>query len=265
MSRIPQVFQRPISLVLAIAAALAVIVAPAQAQTVVRGVVVEDGSGLPIMTVDIQFRDSAGVVRARALTSQDGRFRLEIPEPGTYSMSVERVGYASAIADSLPMVDGDEVEIEIRMDPRAVVLDGISVVVHEPFVPIRIVQYLERADFNRRAGIGRIYMREDLERLRPNSPQEVLDRVLWGAQCRPQVLLDGLPFMGRMTMLDGESVEGIEIYRGITQIPPEFYRNGMCGLALVWSRTDPPGMKPFSWKRMGFAGLLVALIGLLVK
>jgi hypothetical protein len=39
----------------------------------------------------------------------------------------------------------------------------------------------------------------------------------------------------------------------------------MCGLALVWSRIDPPGMKPFTWKRVAFAGLLVALIGLLVQ
>jgi hypothetical protein len=144
-------------------------------------------------------------------------------------------------------------------------LDAITVVVSEAFVPGRIVQYRERADFNRRAGIGRIYMRDDLERIQPNSAQEVLDRVLWGSRCRPLILLDGLPFDGPMTMVHGEDVEGIEIYRGLTQIPPEYYRYGMCGLAMVWSRPDPPGMRPFSWGRAAVAGFLVGLIALLAQ
>jgi hypothetical protein len=265
MGRSVQILPRSTTSLLSIVAILLAAAAPAHAQAVIRGIVIEDGTSLPIVTVDIQFRDSSGVLRARSLSDEEGRFRVEVADSGTYSMSVRRVGYASAYADSIPIGEGEELDIEIRLDPRAVVLDAITVVVNEPFVPSRIIQYQERADFNRRAGIGRIYMRDDLARLQPNSAQEVLDRILWGASCRPLILLDGLPFDGPMTMIHGEEVEGIEIYRGLTQIPPEYYRYGMCGLALVWSRTDPPGMKPFSWKRLGFAGLLVALIGLVVR
>jgi hypothetical protein len=78
-------------------------------------------------------------------------------------------------------------------------------------------------------------------------------------------MLDGLPFDGPMTMIAGDDVEGIEIYRGVTQIPAEYYRYGMCGLTMVWSRHDPPGMRPLTWKRAGVAGALIVLLGWLAR
>ncbi len=250
-----------------VAAALLAIVMgtpSAVAQSVVHGIVVEDGSRRPISVVDIRLTSVDGTSTGRAISDDEGRFRVEVADSGLFKLEVTRVGYASLTADSIRVFENDELELEIRLDLTAVPLDAVTVVTQRRAEPMRIVRFRERASFNQRAGIGRIYMREDLDRLSPNSAQEVLDRIIW-TRCRPHVLLDGLPFEGSMSMVDGDVIEGIEIYRGITQIPIEYYRSGMCGLAMVWSRSDPPGMRPFSWRRAAVAGVMVLLVGLFAR
>ncbi len=247
----------------AVALLTIVVVTPSVfAQSVVHGIVIEDGSRRPIGVVDIRLTGPEGTSPLRAISDDEGRFRVEVADSGLYTLAVSRVGYAPLTADSIRVHEDDDLELEIRLDPTAVPLDAVTVVAQRRAEPMRIVRFRERATFNQRAGIGRIYMREDLDRLAPNSAQEVLDRVAW-TQCRPHVLLDGLPFEG--SMINGDVIEGIEIYRGITQIPIEYYRSGMCGLAMVWSRSDPPGMRPFSWRRAAVAGVLVALVALLAR
>lgn len=249
------------------AALLAVVVATPSviAQTVVHGIVIEDGSRRPIGVVDIRLTGPEGASPVRTISDDEGRFRVEVADTGLFTLAVNRVGYAPLTADSIRVFADDDLELEIRLDPTAVPLDAVTVVAQRRAEPMRIVRFRERATFNQRAGVGRIYMREDIDRLSPNSAQEVLDGIIWTNRCRPLVLLDGLPFEGSMSMVDGDVIEGIEIYRGITQIPIEYYRSGMCGLAMVWSRSDPPGMKPFSWRRAGVAGVLVALVALLAR
>lgn len=229
-------------------------------QAIIVGTVVEDETALPIRTVDIQLLDENGDVRVRGMSDADGSFRMEVPESGVYSILARRVGYGEVRADGIEIELTDALDVEIRLAPFAVALEPITVTARQSMTPVRIQEFRDRADFNRRAGIGRIYTRDDIDRIQPVTPQQILDGVLWGPRCRPVVLLDGLPFEGRMNMVPGEHVEGIEIYRGVTQIPPQYYRYGMCGLAMVWTRPDPPGMRPFTWLRLGVAAALVALI-----
>lgn len=61
--------------------------------------------------------------------------------------------------------------------------------------------------------------------------------------CRIQYWIDGIPFRGvnrfELDELSPQDVEGIEIYRGPAEIPPQFNRRGsQCGVVLVWTR-DP--------------------------
>jgi hypothetical protein len=65
MSRSPHSNSRRIALTPLLVAAFFAMATPAHAQTLVRGLVLDHGTGAPIVTVDIQFVDSAGVVRAR--------------------------------------------------------------------------------------------------------------------------------------------------------------------------------------------------------
>jgi hypothetical protein len=244
---------------------LGALAAPLSAQSIVRGSVVDDGSGVPINAVDIRLIDADGETRAQTISNEQGHFRMEVVDSDTYSLSVRRVGYAPIMAEGIEVEEESELELEVRLSARAVALQPVTVVAQRRAEPIRITEFRERAELSRRMGRGRVYMRDDLDRLNPNSAQEVLDGVLWGARCRPLVLLDGLPTDGRIFGLSGDQLEGIEIYRGVNQIPPEYYRYGMCGLALVWSRVDPEGMRPLTWARVAVAGVIVAVIGLLSR
>ena len=63
--------------------------------------------------------------------------------------------------------------------------------------------------------------------------------------CRIQYWIDGVPFPGvnrfELDELSPDDVQGIEIYRGPSEIPPQFNRRGsQCGVVLVWTR-DPVG------------------------
>jgi len=237
----------------------------ALAQSIIRGTVIEDSSDFPVSMVDIRLVDGTGATIIRTLSDTLGQFRIEVPDTGTFSLAVRRVGYAPISADSIRVEAEDELEFVIKLNPRAVALEAVTVVARRRAEPLRLMQFRERAELNQRTGLGRIYTREDLDRIRPNSPQQILDGIVWGARCSPRVLLDGLPVEGQVPGLNYDELEGIEIYRGVTQIPLEFYRNGMCGLVMVWTRIDPPGMKPFSWARAAVAAGLVVVIGILMR
>jgi hypothetical protein len=247
------------------------------AQSVVRGTVIEDGTRQPIGVVDLRLLDATGAIRARAFSDEAGRFRMEVPDAGTYSLAVSRVGYATVEARDVEIEAEGDLELEVRLAARAVVLDAVTVVADRRRQFGRLEEFMERAERNRRMGRGRVYLREDIARIRPISVQELINAYSWGTRCRPGILLNGImiepatagPVMPGARLTDSlfgvrpEDIEGIELYRDFNQIPPEYYRPGMCGLALVWTSGEPGG--PWSWKRVAAAGLLVAIIGIFIR
>jgi hypothetical protein len=61
-------------------------------------------------------------------------------------------------------------------------------------------------------------------------------RRIMGA-CRIQYFLDGIPFLGDIDEMTPDQVEGIEVYRGSSSIPPQFNTGtSMCGVIAIWSR-----------------------------
>jgi hypothetical protein len=233
------------------------------AQTVIRGTVVESVNGRPIVTADLRVFDDERRVLAIALTDSAGRFRIELPDSGTFDLAIRHLAFASIMAENLTVARNEDLELRVTLDPTAVLLEGVTVVARAPFEPIRLTEFRERAELNQRMGVGRIYMRDDLDRLNINSAGDLLTG-LSTANCRPTVLLDGLPAEGFLFGLRAEDLEGIEIYRGVTQIPPEFYRYGMCGLTMLWTRAAHPDSKPLTWARTIAAGVILGVIGFLM-
>lgn len=82
----------------------------------------------------------------------------------------------------------------------------------------------------------------------PGHPRVRMDRTprLPGRRaCRVRFYLDGQPLPKdggfRIDALAPEEVEGIEIYRGISEAPPKFQRRSdRCGVVVIWTR-DPSG------------------------
>lgn len=255
----------PILLTLA-AALVALGAGPVSAQIVISGTITDDGTDQPIATVQVLAIAEAGDTVGATLSNAQGAFRLSIPGEGTFSLSIRRVGYQPLMAEALEVGAGDELQIAVRMDPQAVPLEAVTVVAQRRAEPIRITQFRERAEESRRLGRGRVYLRGDLDRMRSLSAGSLLEGVSWGGgRCRPVVLLNGLPADGILSSISADDLEGVEIYRGVTQIPPEYYRYGMCGLALFWTRTDLEGMRPMTWRRVAIGGAVLLLFGLLIR
>ena len=63
-----------------------------------------------------------------------------------------------------------------------------------------------------------------------------------GGSCWPLVWLDGAPLPTAefdLDFLSPQSIEGLEVYTGISQVPPQFMGSrglGSCGVIVVWSR-----------------------------
>ena len=109
-------------------------------------------------------------------------------------------------------------------------------------------------------GIGHFISRERLERDNPAQLTDALRRLPGvqitstrtirnavrfrgnGGGCWPLVWLDGAPLPTAefdIDFLSPQSIEGIEVYSGVSQIPPQFMGArglGSCGVIVVWSR-----------------------------
>jgi hypothetical protein len=109
-------------------------------------------------------------------------------------------------------------------------------------------------------GIGHFVSREKLEHDNPAQLTDVFRRLPGvqitstrfirnavrfrgnGSACWPLVWLDGAPLPTAefdIDFLSPSSVEGIEVYSGISQVPPQFMGSrglGSCGVIVVWSR-----------------------------
>ena len=101
--------------------------AVAQAQ-VFEGQVVEQGSDRPVSTALVRAMDVEGEQAAFMLTDSLGRYRLELPEPGAYTLVAERLGYVPFRSHLLDVTRADgvyPVDLVMAVDP--IPLGGIDV------------------------------------------------------------------------------------------------------------------------------------------
>lgn len=98
---------------------------PAAAQ-VVRGELVERGSGRPIRGALVVLLDSAGEKRATSLTDSAGAYVLHALRPGTFTVRAERVGFRSVTSAPLALGVDEERTHRLESDAAAVSLAGIT-------------------------------------------------------------------------------------------------------------------------------------------
>ena len=113
----------------ALAFALALIgaapVRQAAAQSV-RGTVVNDGN-LPVPGVIVLLLDSASTIRARALTSATGEFRLGAPGAGVYRTRTLRIGFRPTLSDAFTLRASDDVVRRLVLSSVQFSLDTVKV------------------------------------------------------------------------------------------------------------------------------------------
>jgi len=222
----------------------------------VLGRVVEMESGRALEGAEV----SLGGVQGSRFTDHGGRFEFESAPAGTQAVSVATLGRAP-LTDSVEVLAGQTVEVEIRLAIQPVEVDPM-VVIATPRNP-----YLEDMGFYRRRDqgySGQFVSRESIAERDPRSLGDILAvtpgiRVQYGAAggfevrlrraiqmsqsggvgCIPAVYLDDVPVdAGWLQNIPPDRVDGMEVFTGANA--PLRY-NDPCGVILVWTRRGGPG------------------------
>ncbi len=226
---------------------------PAQQQapsSAVAGVVTAAQSGEPLMGVQVVIRGT----RRWGITNQDGSFHLGALKPGAYVIEFRHPNRAP-ILYNLTLEADKTTELSVRLDTRSVALPEVVVEGKETQPAAKMQDFFSR----KAAGHGGYYItRKDIEERQPRVLSDMMRRVpglrvdcdfgscrvtsftearrIMGG-CPIQYFLDGVPFTGDVDELTPDQVEGIEVYRGSSSIPPQFNTGtSMCGVIAVWSR-----------------------------
>lgn len=230
---------------------------------VIRGRVLDADSDAPLEGVNVQAKDALGERLRSAVTDSTGTFRILVPRPGRYDLLASGLGYLAAPPPVVEVAADEVVTVELRMRRDAVPVEGFRVVARRRLPGTLLDEFYERSSRNRRLGIGRIFTREDLDARGPLRVSYLLEQVP-GEPCG-SVFVDGFALRGED--VDGvvipADVEGVEIYRRLSEIPVQYYRPGMTCAVLVWTRRYPRDGEPFRWTRVLSAGAAAAVLWLL--
>jgi hypothetical protein len=101
---------------------------PAAAHSqVVRGVVVDEGSGRAMPGIVVVLLDSAGARLAGVLADDAGRYAIRTGVPGRYGVRAERIGYRADAPTPVKLAAGETVELRLVTRPVPVVLSAVRV------------------------------------------------------------------------------------------------------------------------------------------
>ena len=246
---------------------------------VVRGTVVDDQNLARVQGATVRL--VVGEERtAGAETDEDGAFLMALPGEGEYRLEVSRMGYRTALSQAFVVPGTDTLSVEFRVSPDAILLDPITVTGKTR---------LGRRVFERHRdewGKGFFFDAAQVDSVAPQHPAQVYDAVdkavvHWGWGQHTTGGYGPVPtvqtFLGRGCMLYmvdwvpvipdpfvrqdwasdqlgnlwPEDIVAVEVYRSVTEVPPELQRythrfrvlaGGVredlvhCGLTVFWTR-----------------------------
>jgi len=99
---------------------------PGAAQTV-QGQLIDASTGAPVEGALVLLLTEAGEEAGGYLTNQAGRFILQAPEPGIYTLQAERIGYETTTSDPFPLIRAQRFGIRLETAQTAIELEGILV------------------------------------------------------------------------------------------------------------------------------------------
>lgn len=240
---------------------------PAAGQ-LVTGSVIEAGSERPVAGAAVAALDTSGLRRALVVSGEDGGFRLMVPQPGLYRISVSHIAYAATETGTIDVGLGVEMQLELRMSPSAVQLEPLRVVGRKSYNTGWLTDYYDRAVTTRRSGIGRVFFRDEVERQNPPHVSVFLNYLMPRGGCRPTLFVDGLEIDDAQQLngtLQPDQLEGVELYNNQAFLPPRYANRGHCAIALFWTRRDVEGSRPLTWRRVITAGGVIAGMLLLLQ
>lgn len=231
-----------------------------EAQTIM-GSLLDAQTGQPILLGYVALLTEGGERIAWTLADEGGFFRLEAPDPGSFMLYGESLGYRSSVEGPILMGEDQIVPAEFRLDPMPVVLDSLRIVAQSKRYSLVMAGFYDR----QQAGLGHFI-----------GPEQIMDRFearyisdfFWGVpgirlmprdnmagsgyvpmmrasatlrgMCLPDVYLDGIPQPGADeldNLIMPFDIEGIEVYRSASEVPPRYTTAAAnCGVILLWTR-----------------------------
>ncbi|HSM04247.1 MAG TPA: carboxypeptidase regulatory-like domain-containing protein [Longimicrobiales bacterium] len=109
--------------------ALGVLLLPGRGASgqLVTGEVLEAETGAPVAGAFDRLMGAGGASRATFLTGPDGRYQVQAPTAGEYSLRVERIGYEAVTVGPLNVESPRVTRQTIRVNQQAIELEGLVV------------------------------------------------------------------------------------------------------------------------------------------
>jgi hypothetical protein len=218
-----------------------------------QGKLREEGTNMPVAAALVLLMDSTGTIRHQAFSDTVGAFTVTASTAGTHWLAIERIGYVTVHSRPILLVENELSRLQLSLSPQAVRLD--SLIVRER-APSRVDRFYENRRRFGKLGIGDFLGRDDLAQ-RNNQPlSSILQSIPYlnavsgsmmrlnrGRPCQISYYIDGV----RLRSTFGQSVdylvrvedlEGIETYRGQSQLPPEYAdaQSRGCPVVAFWTR-----------------------------
>jgi hypothetical protein len=183
-----------------------------------------------------------------ANSNKSGEFSFHGLTPGAYTVHASAIGYQPMTA-AVEVKAREIAQVVFETDPIAVELPEVEVT-----QPVR-----GTPDFLRRlaSGRGRYFTRAEIERRDATSVADLIRMVpglrvecrgvvcqvysaRGGRKCSPAYFMDGIPVHASVVWTTPpRDLEGMEIYAGPAETPPELERGATCGAIALWTRLPP--------------------------
>ncbi|HTE45638.1 MAG TPA: carboxypeptidase-like regulatory domain-containing protein [Gemmatimonadaceae bacterium] len=207
------------------------------------------GTGLPGAEVTL-FHSTT----VRAITGDSGDFRVTGVPAGTNVFNVRRIGFEAASFTAV-LKSGKTHRATFKLTESAHALPTVAV--SDTAIPTHWLDQFERRKSGSR---GTFFTRKDIERkgarsgvdivrtvpgvrvvpVRGGGYQILMSRGSGANRCIPTTFVHNQPYSGTLDDFTAEDVEALEVYVGISEIPPEFDKGGkgVCAVIVIWTR-DP--------------------------
>jgi hypothetical protein len=197
--------------------------------------------------------------RFRTITGDSGAFRIAGLPSGTDVFNVRRIGYESASFTAV-LRPGRTHRATMTLTASALALPTVNVA-----DTATQTHWLDQFDRRRSSNRGTFITRDqivksgartgtDIVRTVPGvrivplrrglGYQALMNRGSGARACAPSMFVHGLPYSGTLDDFIAEDIEALEVYVGVSEIPPELDKigRGVCGAIVIWTRD--PGKKP---------------------
>jgi len=196
---------------------------------------VTDTTGIRLSKAEISILNSD----LRTISDDSGEFNLTGIPAGVVVFSVRRLGYEAATFTAV-LKPGRAHRVTFPLTEIATNIDGVTV--QEKKQPAGWLADFEK---HRSGARGMFFTRADIERRQARTasdimrmvpgvqvmntrlgPQLVMTRGFGARRCYPQLYVHTTPYSGMIDDFGADDIEAVEVYAGISEIPPDLNTMG---------------------------------------